>query len=312
MTRCLACGSEHLTHWTTATDAEYQAVPDSFSYLRCGDCDCLSIEPCPANRLAEIYPPTYYSFSPRAASLAERIKLALDRRLLRSVLRRLPGEELAVLDVGGGTGWMLDQARSADPRVDATVVVDIDEQARAPAEAAGHRFVAGRIEEARGIGPFDLVLMLNLIEHVQDPVAVLRSIGRQLRPGGRILVKTPNHDSLDARLFRHSYWGGLHCPRHWVVFTPAAMRTAARRAGLEVLELELTQGAPFWTWSVLDALQRRGWVRISRERPMHAHPLVPLLLAFFGAVDLLRGAFMNTSQMFVVLGAASASQEPAR
>jgi 2-polyprenyl-3-methyl-5-hydroxy-6-metoxy-1,4-benzoquinol methylase len=306
MARCLACNSADLTLWTTAMDAEYRSVPERFTYWRCRRCQCLSIDPCPSGRLAEIYPPNYYSFSRADASVVERIKLACDRRLLRSVLARLPGEQLSVLDVGGGTGWMLDQARLADARVTGTVVVDIDARARKQAESAGHRFIAGRVEELSGNETFDLVLMLNLIEHVQNPVAVLRAIGQRLRPGGRLLLKTPNYDSLDARLFRGSYWGGLHCPRHWVLFTPDSLRAAAVRAGLKVLQLELTQGAPFWAWSVLDALNRRGWIAVSAERPMHTHPMVPQLLAVFGAFDLLRGAFMTTSQMFAVLSAASA------
>lgn len=300
--RCLACGDQRLKLWTRARDAEYRAVPEEFSYLECNRCGCLSIHPCPAERLKEIYPPTYYSFARGRASLIERVKLALDRRLLRAVLGRCPGESLAVLDVGGGTGWMLDQARQAEPRVRDTLVVDIDAAAAPAAEAAGHRFFPGRIEDLPEGARFDLVLMLNLIEHVQDPVGVLRTLGQRLKPGGRILLKTPNHDSLDARLFRHGYWGGLHCPRHWVLFTPPALRRAAGAAGLAVQEFRLTQGAPFWAWSVLDALERRGLVRVSAQRPMHRHPLVPGLLALFGAFDLLRGLFMSTSQMFVVLG----------
>jgi 2-polyprenyl-3-methyl-5-hydroxy-6-metoxy-1,4-benzoquinol methylase len=302
MTPCLACGSMSLEPWATARDAEYHAVPERFSYGLCRDCGCLSIDPVPAGRLAEIYPSSYYSFARQDASFIERLKLYLDRRLLRSVLGGCPGESLAVLDVGGGTGWMLDQARGADPRVRDTLVVDLDPSARPFAEAAGHRFVAGRIEDLAGDERFDLVLLLNLIEHVADPVGVLRSLGARLKPGGRILLKTPNHDSLDARLFRHAYWGGLHCPRHWVLFTPAALRLAAARAGLVVQRQSLTQGAPFWAWSVLDALERRGFVRVDAARPMHRHPLVPLLLALFGALDLARSPFMATSQMFAVLG----------
>ena len=96
--------------------------------------------------------------------------------------------------------------------------------------------------------------MLNLIEHVEDPVAVLAAVGRLLTPQGRILLKTPKHASLDAQLFRRSYWGGLHCPRHWVIFTPGSLESTARRAGLAVQTLEETQGAPFWCWSVLAGL----------------------------------------------------------
>lgn len=302
MTRCLACGSTALRLWATVSDAEYHSVPDQFAYWQCAGCGCLSIDPCPADRLAQIYPPSYYSFSRHDASAIERIKLVLDRRVLRSVLRRCPGDNLAVLDVGGGTGWMLDEARRADSRVRDTVVVDIDAAARAPAEAAGHRFFTGPIEQYAGHEKFDVVLLLNLIEHVQDPGAVLRLMGQRLKPGGCILLKTPNYDSLDARLFRATYWGGLHCPRHWVLFTPDALRRIAAHAGLEVRRLSLTQGAPFWTWSILDAMRRAGWARFGVHRPMHRHPLVPLLFGLFGAIDLLRRPFMQTSQMFVVLG----------
>jgi 2-polyprenyl-3-methyl-5-hydroxy-6-metoxy-1,4-benzoquinol methylase len=298
---CLACGSTQRSLWTDATDAEYRSVSDHFKYWECTDCHSLSIDPCPTERLEEIYPSSYYSYARPDAQLINRIKMALDKRLLRSVLRRCPGSQLAVLDVGGGSGWMLDVARRADARVSKTLVVDIDARARDQAEAAGHQFFLGPIEAFSGDEKFDLVLMLNLIEHVADPVNVLRSARDRLKPGGALLIKTPNYDSLDARLFRKTYWGGLHCPRHWVIFTPESIRRVAASAGFEVRRLDLTQGAPFWTWSVLDRLERRGWIKLSEQHPMHEHVLTPLLMAFFGALDSVRGLCMKTSQMFVVL-----------
>ena len=125
-----------------------------------------------------------------------------------------------------------------------------------------------------------------------------------LAPGGRILVKTPNHDSLDARLFRHRSWGGYHCPRHWVIFTPESFARAARAAGLGIERTALTQGAPFWAVSVLEALGRRGWAKVDRARPMCRHPLFGPLLGLFAAIDILRKPFARTSQMFVELKAA--------
>ena len=125
-----------------------------------------------------------------------------------------------------------------------------------------------------------------------------------LAPGGRILVKTPNHDSLDARLFRHKSWGGYHCPRHWVIFTPESFARAAAAAGLGIERTQLTQGAPFWAVSVLEALKRRGWVKVDRARPMCRHPLFGPLLGLFAAIDIVRRPFGRTSQMFVHLKAA--------
>jgi hypothetical protein len=63
-----------------------------------------------------------------------------------------------------------------------------------------------------------------------------------------------------------------------------------------------TQGAPFWTVSVLATLEKAGAVRITPDRPAWFHPLYPPLAAFFAAVDFARGPFMPLSQMVFVLG----------
>ena len=165
-------------------------------------------------------------------------------------------------------------------------------------------FHLGQIEDFRSNERFELILLLNLIEHVEYPVAVLSSMRALLASGGRILVETPNHDSLDARLFRHRSWGGYHCPRHWVIFTPESFARAAQAAGLGIERTALTQGAPFWAVSVLEALSRRGWAKVDRARPMCRHPLFGPLLGLFAAVDILRKPFGRTSQMFVQLKAA--------
>ena len=197
---------------------------------------------CRSDRLAEIYPDTYYSFSGGKLSPVERVKQWLDRRMFRKLLRGIKGESLAALDVGGGTGWLLSQARAVEPRLTRTAVVDLDASAAPGAEALGHEFHLGRIEEFDSNEKFDLILLLNLIEHVEDPVAVLAKMRALLAPGGQILVKTPNHDSLDARLFRHKSWGGYHCPRHWVIFTPESFARAAATAGLGIEKTQLDSG----------------------------------------------------------------------
>ncbi len=298
---CLACGSAHRSLWARASDFEYRTTGDAFAYYRCADCAALSIDPVPEDRLGEIYPSNYYSFDDKTPSVLERVKQALDRRLFKQVLGKIPGRELAALDVGGGTGWLLDQARAVEPRLSATAVVDLDPKAGEAARAAGHEYHCQRFEDFESLRKYDLILMLNIIEHVKDPTLVLAKARELLSDGGVILIKTPNHDSLDAKLFRNSYWGGLHCPRHWVIFTPESFRRAAGAAGLAVSRLALTQGAPFWGWSLIHQLARQGWTEVSAARPIYRNPLLPICLAAFAAFDLARGVFMRTSQMFVIL-----------
>lgn len=300
---CLACGSPDTRHWATARDVEYHAVEGSFDYVRCAACDALSIVDPPVDRLGEIYPSNYYSFSEGGTSPVARVKQWLDRRQFRTLFSRIPGKRLAALDVGGGAGWLLTEAKAVEPRLAETMVVDLDEAAEARARAAGHDFFLGPVERFKTERRFDVIFMLNLIEHVADPTAVLARMRGLLAPGGVIFVKTPNHDSLDARLFRHQSWGGLHAPRHWVLFTPESFAMSAERAGLAVRSLQLTQGAPFWAVSALEWLGRRGLARTGRDRPMVSHPLFGPLTAAFAAFDMLRRPFGRTSQMFVTLTA---------
>jgi SAM-dependent methyltransferase len=181
------------------------------------------------------------------------------------------------------------------------VVVDLDSSAEAATRAKGHDFIRGRFEDVVLQERFDLVLMLNLIEHVDDPLAVLRKAARVLTPTGVILVKAPNYESGDARLFRHRNWGGYHCPRHWVIFHRASLTSLVERAQLTVADLRYTQGAPFWTVSVLGLLADRGWARVSLERPVHRHPLYAPLAAGFAALDFVRRPFVPLSQMILAL-----------
>lgn len=302
VSRCPASGSAASEVWADVWDAEYLTTTDHFVQRRCLECGALFIDPVPSDRLAEIYPSNYYSFAPRKrASLVMRLKEALDRRLFRNVLRQVPGTDLSVLDVGGGAGWQLNAVRASDARVKFTEVVDIDPDAADVARRNGHEYFCGRIEDFETNRAFDLVLLLNLIEHVRDPLAVLQKLRSSLSPGGVILVKTPNYDSLDARLFRHRNWGGYHAPRHWVIFTRESFERLSIRAGLRTKTFSYTQGAPFWTTSILFMLAEWGLVRVTPERPAVYHPLFPLLAGITAGFDYLRSPFSKLSQMLIVL-----------
>ena len=298
---CLACGSSDSEPWAKARDIEYCTSGDDYAYLRCRACDCLWIAPVPADRLGEIYPSNYYSYLAEDTSLISRIKNVFDRRLFRSLLSRVPGNKLRALDIGGGSGAALDVLGQADARMGDTVVVDMDDGARRIAESKGHTFFHGRIEDYDSDGLFDLVLMLNLIEHVANPTEVLHKVASLLRPGGRIVLKTPNWRSLDHTLFRHHSWGGYHCPRHWVLWTMPGFQALAESCGLKVVSANYTQGAPFWAISVLNSLKNVGLVSVTAQRPICDHPLFGPLCGIFAGFDFLRKPFANPSQMVFVL-----------
>jgi 2-polyprenyl-3-methyl-5-hydroxy-6-metoxy-1,4-benzoquinol methylase len=299
--RCPSCDSDQPLFYGSYRDEEYFTSEERFTYWKCDQCRTVFLHPLPVDKLATIYPANYYSFQDARRTPIGAIKEWLDKRYFRGILRDLTARELSVLDVGGGAGRTLDLIRSLDKRVGFTQVVDLDSTAGERARAAGHTYVCERIENFATERRFDLIVMLNLIEHVEAPGAVLKRAAELLAPGGVLLIKTPNVDAMDARLFRATYWAGLHVPRHWALFTRESFVRLLPEADLEVQQFGFTQGAPFWAASMLAALGRRGLVSISQSRPAVYHPLFNLLAAVSAAFDFARAPFARTSQMQLLL-----------
>jgi 2-polyprenyl-3-methyl-5-hydroxy-6-metoxy-1,4-benzoquinol methylase len=289
------------TYYATARDIEYFTLDRDFDFYRCSNCDVIYIDPMLKDELSTIYPANYYSFDQSERKNAvTAVKEWLDRRAFRGFLNAIPGEKLSLLDVGGGQGWLAGLMRKADPRIYRTQIVDIDFAAKMRAEHHGHTYFCGKIEEFDTADKFDVILMLNLIEHVADPYAVLAKARSLLTPRGRLYIKTPNFQALDARIFRHRSWGGYHCPRHFIIFSRQSIHRAMESSGLRVIKLAFTQGAPFWSVSVLNQLRRWGLVSVSARRPAIYHPIIPLLQAAGAAFDFARQPFSQLSQMIVI------------
>jgi 2-polyprenyl-3-methyl-5-hydroxy-6-metoxy-1,4-benzoquinol methylase len=299
----LACGGAATELWAEGRDEEYLTTDDRFNYYKCDACGVLSIDPVPRDRLNQIYPPNYYSFDDEVTeSLAFRVKDWLDQRFYRGFLSKLTQKQINVLDVGGGTGAQLSSLRKADARITHTAIVDLDERAGQAARGRGHDYFCGRFQDYAPNRMFDVILMLNLIEHVDNPGELLYKARSILSEQGIVLIKTPNTDSLDARLFRYKNWGGYHCPRHWVLFNRENLETLVEKSGLKVRHFQYTQGAPFWTTSTMFAMSRHKWISITPSRPVPRHSLYPILNVAFAALDIGRGAISKTSQMQLILG----------
>ena len=306
--RCHVCGRPLDRLWATATDTEYVTTTERFSYFHCPSCDCLSIDPLPAERLSEIYPPNYYSFASgrdaqtsRSGHPVTRIKAALDARVFRGVLDLVAADAPRILDVGGGTGELAAGLLDSAPQGARGTVVDFDADSIEAARARGLSGFVGPFEEYETDERFDIVLMLNLIEHVADPAAMLEKARGLLAPGGIVWLQTPNFRSLDSRIFRRLNWAGLHCPRHWVIFSRDGLERILVRSRLEPLSLRYTQGGAFWAGSVLGL--RRAVRGLEEGRPLKPIVQIPGFLPLAGAgagFDLLTRRLRPTSQVVAV------------
>lgn len=108
-----------------------------------------------------------------------------------------PFEGLTLIDIGCGGGLVAEPMRRMGFDVAA---IDASSEnigtARAHAAQMGLdiAYRAATVEqiEAEGVGPFDVVLVLEIIEHVADPEAFIRTCSRLVAPGGLMIVATLN------------------------------------------------------------------------------------------------------------------------
>jgi SAM-dependent methyltransferase len=79
---------------------------------------------------------------------------------------------------------------------------------------------------------FDVVTVLSVLEHTNDPRAMLRDVARVLEPGGALYVITPNVESLACRVL-HERAATFDGRNHLIYFSPATLRDLLEREGFE-------------------------------------------------------------------------------
>src|SRR5206468_4239492 len=122
-----------------------------------------------------------------------------------------------LLEIGVGSGQMLAAMRTHGWQVEG---VDLDPAAVRNAQAKGLPVKLGTLEEQNYPDcSFDAIVMSHVIEHVPAPVSFLNECRRVLKPHGRLVLITPNSDSLGHRLYDRN-WRGLEPPRHLHIFNP--------------------------------------------------------------------------------------------
>jgi len=176
-------------------------------------------------------------------------------------LRVKPGARL--LDIGCGNGDQLEFLQELGWQVEG---LDPDPVAVAIVAARGMTVHTGSLEnQCFPDQQFDAIVSSHVIEHVHDPVSLLRECGRILRPGGRLVIITPNTASWGHKWFGPS-WRGLEPPRHLHIFNPVALRCAAEGAGLSVCTLTSTVRDAEGIFRASHAIQNGGhYVRNSHS-----------------------------------------------
>jgi 2-polyprenyl-3-methyl-5-hydroxy-6-metoxy-1,4-benzoquinol methylase len=141
-----------------------------------------------------------------------------------------------LLDVGCGSGEYLHKMHGYGWEVSG---IEPDAAAgRVAREQYGLELFSGLVEDAPyPASSFDMITARHVIEHIGDPRSFLVGVCRLLKPGGRLVLLTPNGGGLGHRLFRADFYS-LDPPRHLVLYTPTGLRHLVQQVpGIRLISL---------------------------------------------------------------------------
>ena len=246
--------------------------PDCYDLFRCPGCELIYLSPLPPQEVLDaLYIQSSQFDGPvyqgdHALHVLRNHRLWLDalrarpplchvsNRWVRAFLRRLPirRKVRSVLEVGSGLSWMCRAAKSANPET-ITVAQDISSEASVSCPWVDH-FVIGsldfRYEEIRSLGPFQLISMSHVIEHLPDPVHVLRMCSNLLHSNGVLFISAPSRPvgwTVSSSIEIWKKWELNQNPAHLQYFNKKSMERCARQSGLWLLNYEANQDA-FNAW----------------------------------------------------------------
>jgi 2-polyprenyl-3-methyl-5-hydroxy-6-metoxy-1,4-benzoquinol methylase len=237
---CPLCGGELIPRFI-AEDRNRRISSQRFVYHRCGSCATLVLRPVPGD-LGRYYPNEYYTLPPDRRSLLA--KVGAERYKTELVSEFVSCGRL--VEIGPAIGGFAVLAQEAGYE---TSVIEMD--------AACCRFLrdvvgvevhetSEPVDPLRTHGPYDVIAMWHVMEHLTNPAEVVSAAAAALAPGGAIVIAAPNPQAWQFRVLGRR-WAHRVAPRHLFLIPLAELASIARSLGLKVVvATTLDPGTLFW------------------------------------------------------------------
>lgn len=237
--RCPACYSDEKTEFQ-ASEMMY-GKGGVYPYFQCLHCEAIWIKDIPED-LAAHYPKNYYAFRQRnGESSVRRFLKKIRYRLFQIGIKLSPPDYFAwiellgvstsdkVADIGSGSGELLKQLKVCgfqrlygfDPYIE-------KEHIEAGFEMRKMSF--DQVSES-----VDVIMFHHSFEHMSDPDMVFAHLSKILKPGGKVLIRTPVSD---AKIWKEESvnWFQLDAPRHLFIPNTKSMEILAARHSFKLVK----------------------------------------------------------------------------
>ncbi|NBV76665.1 class I SAM-dependent methyltransferase [bacterium] len=211
----------------------YWFSKNSYHLYRCS-CGLGFVHPLP--NPSEVYSTDYFSGAHEGFGYADydrdkEVMVPTFREYIRRIKVLKPTG--CLLDIGAATGFFLNIARMEGFQIEG---VEISMFAAERAREKGIVMHTGTLETFRSIKQFDVITMLDLLEHVTDPQALLKRARDMMGAGGVLIINTPDFRSWYARMLGKG-WHLIVPPEHLYYYTRPVLREMLDRADFEIVEM---------------------------------------------------------------------------
>ena len=294
---CPTCNSKDCKVLARISDTEYYTSDKTYKYKICKKCKTVFIEKFLTDKLDKIYPKEYYS-NYQNKSFLYKIKKIYEAFYFKKKFKLKKGSKYSILDIGGGTGEIADSFQLIQKVKQEITILDISDSQKKICLAKGFNFIKKDfLKISNTKKKYDIILMVNFIEHIANPKDILKKASLLLKKNGRIFIKTPNTDNLNFEIFKKSFWGGYHAPRHWILFNKKNFKLLLKQTDFTIDSFQYTQGGPQLAVTIYNILQKF----FNFKKSIKYSKLFRLLFLVCILIDLPRSIFFKTDQMILVL-----------
>jgi 2-polyprenyl-3-methyl-5-hydroxy-6-metoxy-1,4-benzoquinol methylase len=248
--KCPVCDSEHIffkykINYSSHPSPHLEDLKDvDFKYFDCRDCHALFLNPMYTMEFTEdvhktngnsfVWQDSYFDFvqtygDSSYSPVAEEIK-----KQIRAAGIAAP----SILDVGSGTGALLSELKRIG--LNDLQGVEPGPQGKAGAEKYQLPIANIGITEFNPGKKYNVVLLMDVIEHIPDTHELITKIDSLLAPGGIIISNTPNLGSL-ASLIRKDRWSALTPPAHLLMWHKKTFAALAKRYRYTIIAQKTTR-----------------------------------------------------------------------
>ncbi len=202
-----------------------------YDYCRCTNCGMVAMNPLPtSDNLHELYNSEEMSFNASGKKLSTTVSPA-GRNDYKYILKFIQQGKL--LDIGCGVGGFMKTAKKSFD-VEGLEINSSHAKIGIRNDLKIHNTYSG---EYMPTYKYDLVTMLQVIEHVESPRSVIEDAYRLLDKGGLFYIACPNFDSVSLGLFKEKH-RHVSSFAHINMYNPEALKRQLRDVGFECLNLE--------------------------------------------------------------------------